>query len=176
MSDVENIENVINESLVEDDGDVDSRVYELGYHIIPAISEEEAPKEAEALKDLIKRNGGVIISEEAPNRIDLAYTMYRTENGKKTKFDSAYFGGIKFEMDQASVHKIKEVLDINKNILRYIIFKTVKENTRTDIRLPQVRLDKKMDGKPRVHLRKKEEDVPVSEEALDKSMEEIVVE
>lgn len=173
MTDVENTENFIDD--VKDE-DIDPRVYELGYHIIPAVSEEEAPKEAAAIKELIGQHGGTVFSEEAPKHMTLAYTMYRTENGKKTKFDTAHFGGIKFEMDPANVIKIKEVLDVNKNILRHIIFKTVKENTRAEIRLPQVRIERKPGMTPRTPVRKEEKSVPVSEEALDKSIEELVVE
>jgi len=109
MTEVENTENTIDvmESETEE-GDIDPRVYELGYHIIPAISEEEAPKEAAAIKGFIKENGGVVISEEAPKHMELAYAMYRTESGKKEKFEAAHFGGIKFEMDPTNVAKVKE--------------------------------------------------------------------
>lgn len=177
MVETENTENEINviEDVIED-GDVDSRVYELGYHIIPAISEEEAPREAAAIKELIKEHSGTVISEEVPKHMTLAYTMNRTEDSKKEKFDMVYFGGIKFEINPANVIKIKDVLDINKNILRYIIFNTVKENTRAEVRLPQVRNERKQSVAPKVTPRKKEISVPVSEEALDKSIKEIVVE
>ena len=177
MVEIENTENEINvvEDVIEND-DVDSRIYELGYHIIPAISDEEAPKEASAIKDLIKEHGGTVISEEAPKHITLAYTMHRTENSKKEKFDAVHFGGIKFEINPANVIKIKNVLDVDKNILRHIIFNTVKENTRAEIRLPQVRNERKQSIAPKVTPRKEEIGVPVSEEALDKSIKEIVVE
>ena len=175
MTEVENTENTINE---EDtmDGDIDPRVYELVYHIIPDVSEEEAPREAAAIKEFIKEHGGTVISEEAPKHIDLAYDMFRTENGKKERFETAHFGGIKFEMDPTNVIEVKNVLDSNKNILRHIIFKTVKENTRAEIRLPQVRSERKHEAPLKVTPKKEEQSVPVSEEALDKSIKEIVVE
>lgn len=157
-------------------GDTDSRVYELGFHIVPAISEEEAPKEAAAIKQFIKDNGGTVISEEAPKHIELAYAMYRTEGGKKEKFEAAHFGGIKFEMDPDNIAKVKEVLDGNRNIIRHIIFKTVKENTHAEIKLPQVRSERKQSVAPKVTPKKEEVGVPVSEEALDESIKEIVVE
>ncbi len=170
----ENLETVAD--VTDEAGDIDPRIYELGYHIIPAVSDEEAPKEAVAIKDFIKSHGGVVISEEVPQHMELAYSMYRTESGKKEKFESAHFGGIKFEIDPAGVIEVKNVLDANKNILRHIIFKTVKENTRADVRLPRTRPERKPSPAPKAPLRKKEENVPVSEEALDKSMKEIVVE
>ncbi len=176
MTEVEKIENTINEADIDMDGDIDPRVYELGYSIIPDVSEEEAPKEALAIKDFIKEHGGIVISEEAPKYIDLAYDMFRTENGKKEKFETAYFGGIKFEMTPSGVIEIKNVLDSNRNILRHIIFKTVKEDTRADIRLPHARTERKQTVAPKSTPKKEEIGVPVSEKALDESIKEIVVE
>jgi len=179
----ENLETVMD--IADEAGDTDPRVYELGYHIIPAVSEEEAPKEAAAIKEFIVAHGGTPISEQEPKHMTLAYPMYRTENGKKETFEAAYFGGIKFEMNPADVIEVKNVLDINKNILRHIIFKTVKENTRAEVRLPQTRsersersdrTERKQDVAPKTSLRKAEESVPVSEKALDESIKEIVVE
>lgn len=177
MTEVENMDSIIDEMESEDvDSGVDPRVYELGYHIIPAISEEEAPKEAAAIKEFIKEKGGTVISEEAPKHMELAYTMYRTDGGKKEKFDTAHFGGIKFEIDPTDVIEIKNVLDTSKNILRYIIFKTVKENTHAEVRLPQVRTERKPSVAPKTTPKKEEIGVPVSEKALDESIKEIVVE
>ena len=168
---------------MHEEGDAESRVYELGYLIVPAISEEDAPKEASALKELVVKLAGSVISEDAPHHISLAYTMYRSENGKRQKFDAAHFGGIKFEMEPAQVLELKEALDTNKNILRYIVFKTVRENTRSDVKPPQARSsdrgdrgDRRMESAPKAQLRKEEENVPVSEEALDRSIKELVVE
>ncbi len=176
MTEVEKTENIINEVDIDMDGDIDPRVYELGYSIIPAVSEEEAPKEALAIKDFIKEHGGTVISEEVPKHIDLAYDMFRTEKGKKEKFETAYFGGIKFEMAPSGVIEVKNVLDINKNILRHIIFNTVKESTRSEMRLPQVRTERKHNVAPKTTPKKEELGVKVSEKALDESIKEIVVE
>jgi ribosomal protein S6 len=177
MTEIEKTENEV--EVMEDvdmDESLDPRVYELGFHIIPAISEEEAPKEAAAIKEFIKQNGGVVISEEAPKHVELAYAMFRTEAGKKEKFEAAHFGGLKFEMSPTDVIKVKEVLDGNKNIIRHIIFKTVKENTHAEIRLPQVRNERKQSIAPKATPKKEEIGVPVSEKALDESIKEIVVE
>ncbi|MEX0651940.1 MAG: 30S ribosomal protein S6 [Candidatus Paceibacterota bacterium] len=173
MTEPENIENMIEE--VENE-DIDPRVYELGYHIISALSEEEAPREASAIKDFIKEKGGIVLSEEAPKHIELAYPMYRTQGGKKEKFETAHFGGIKFEIDPTDVSLIKDVLDANNNILRHIIFKTVRENTHAEVRLPQVRTDKKFASTPKNAIVEKKTEDTVSEKALDESIKEIVVE
>ncbi|MCW9054853.1 MAG: 30S ribosomal protein S6 [Candidatus Pacebacteria bacterium] len=159
--------------------DAESRIYELGYHLVPALSEDEAPVEAAALKELVTKAGGTVIEDEAPQHISLAYTMFRTESGKKTKFDTAHFCSVKFEIDPAQITTIQEGLDENKNVLRYIIYKTVRENTRSEYRFPQ-KTDRKAEQKPvaeeKASEKPQEENEPVSEEALDKSINELVVE
>ena len=155
--------------------DSELRIYELGYHIIPSIAEEAIPAEVSFVRTALEENDGTVISDSAPSQITLAYTMSRTENGKKEKFDTAHFGSIKFEMVPQQVLALKEKLDTNKNILRYIIFKTVKENTRSEIRIPIVKDEKKPApvAKP---IRKPEVRVPISEEELDRTIEKLVVE
>ena len=177
MIEVENTENMTYDAEnITEDGDVDSRVYELGFHIVPAISEEEAPKEALAIKEFIKKHSGVTLSEEVPKHVELAYPMYRVESGRKEKFETAHFGGIKFEIDTTGLAELKKALDTNRNIIRHIIFRTVKENTHAEVRLPQVRGERKHVIAPRATPKENQVGVPVSEKALDESIKEIVVE
>lgn len=162
-----------------EDDDTEPRIYELGYHILPSVSEDDIPAEIAGIKSLIKKNDGVGISEENPKNISLAYTMYRTTEGKKEKFDTAYFGWIKFEMDPKNALKVKEELDLNRNILRYIIIKTVRENTRTEMRTITAqtpKVDQKTVSTFSKPTRKPEKNVPVSEEELDRTIEKLVVE
>jgi hypothetical protein len=46
-----------------------------------------------------------------------------------TKFNSAYFGWIKFTMDSDKILELKKKLDLDPNFIRFLILKTVKENT-----------------------------------------------
>jgi hypothetical protein len=55
--------------------------------------------------------------------------MSRTIENKKTWFDTAYFGFIKFEMDPSEVESITPELSRNENIIRFMIIKTIRENT-----------------------------------------------
>ena len=183
---MEKIEDTKNETLnqapVKNDFDDSSgsepRVYELGYLLFPSIVEEKVPEQASLIKSIIEKNQSTIISDEIPRHMTLAYTMYQTKDGKKEKFDTAYFGSIKFETEPLQILLIKEELDTNKNILRYIIFKTVRENTRSEVRIPiQPKIEKKIPStKIRTPLRKEEKKVPISEEELDRTIEKLVVE
>ncbi|MCX6757886.1 MAG: 30S ribosomal protein S6 [Candidatus Nomurabacteria bacterium] len=105
------------------------RVYEVGYLLSNAIEEAEVPVEYGNLKDFVASFGGVIISDEMPKKIDLAYTIEKVIKNIKHKFDSAYFGWIKFEMTPEKVLELKKKLDLDIKIVRFIIIKTVRENT-----------------------------------------------
>jgi len=152
------------------------RVYELGYLILPTVTEENLASEVEALKALVAKHKGTPVSEETPKNTELAYTMRKREGGKFKNYDSAYFGWMKFEMDPEQVVALEEAVRGLPLVLRSIVFKTVKENTRAGIRAPQLS-DRPTPTRERQPIRREEEKGgPVSEEELDKSIEELVVE
>lgn len=117
------------EVLNEKNGPEDARIYELGYLLAPTLSEDEVPAAFGNLKDLITSMGGVAISEEMPKNIPLAYTMAKVIQNVRQKFDNAYFGWIKFYMDSEKVLELKKKLDLDPTLIRFLILKTVKENT-----------------------------------------------
>lgn len=104
-------------------------VYEVGYHIVPAVSPENLPKEVDAIKAALGAQGATIISEEAPKLIKLAYTMVKAIGSARHKYDTAHFGWIKFEASPEAVVEIKKAVDGNEKVLRSLIVKTVRENT-----------------------------------------------
>lgn len=107
----------------------DGRIYEVGYLFVPTISEEELPLNYGNLKELISSLDGQIISDDMPRMINLAYPMLKVVANVRSKFNTGYFGWIKFEMDTQKVLELKKKLDLNVNIIRFLIIKTVKENT-----------------------------------------------
>ena len=116
------------------------RVYELGYHMVSTLTEEELLKEVDSLRGAISELGGDFITEGEPALMDLAYTMYIGEGGKNTAYDKAYFGWMKFDLEPAQLdHLQKEVIDENKNILRHLLIKTVAEDTRAQVNLEELR-------------------------------------
>jgi len=162
----------------EDVKNTERVIYELGYHVVPAIGEEGLPKEVSILKEEIEKLGGTFVAEEFPAHITLAYTMVRSHGGAREKFASAYFGWLKFEMDPAQISGLKEKLDVNENVLRYLLFKTVREDTRAPRRVT-------LPPKPAEPIRPKftsdvpkktEPQKPVSDEELDRTIEKLVVE
>lgn len=115
------------------------RVYELGYHMVPTLSEAELQKELDSLRGEISKLGGTFIMEGEPALVTLAYTMYINEGGSNTAYDKAYFGWIKFDLEPSHIaHLEREVIGENKNVLRHLLFKTVAEDTRAEIKLDQL--------------------------------------
>ncbi len=111
--------------------ETNTRLYELGFILVPTTPETEVLSKVEALKTLIKGVEGVVSSEGAPEYIDLAYTMERSVGSKKYKYSQGYFGWLKFETTPDALLSLKKALDADLDIVRYILLKTNAENTIT---------------------------------------------
>ncbi len=107
----------------------EGRVYELAYLFVPTLAEETVTESFGNLKALLGEHGAAFVSEEMPKMMDLAYRMSRTIDNKKTWFDNAYFGWIKFEMDPAEIAVVEGKLKRDEQIIRFLTLKTVRENT-----------------------------------------------
>lgn len=116
-------------------------VYELGFHIATTLPEEKLPAEVTAVKDVLEKAGVEFISEEFPKLVSLAYTIVKKTQSGTMKFDDAYFGWVKFAVDSGKLAEIKAGLESNSNIVRFLIIKTVRENT-----MPVKTFAKKEDG------------------------------
>ncbi len=140
-------------------------VYEIGFHVATTLPEEKLPAEVTAVKDVLSGAGAEFISEEFPKLVSLAYTIVKkTQNGTK-KYDNAYFGWVKFEVASEKIADIKISLDKNENLVRYIIVKTVRENT-----MPVKTFAKKEEGEEESSENEDEEgsEETASEEAAEK--------
>ncbi|MEK7607821.1 MAG: 30S ribosomal protein S6 [Patescibacteria group bacterium] len=150
----------------------EASVYEVGFHIVPAVSPEKLSEEVDAIKAVLGKSGAVIISEEFPKLRNLAYTLVKTIGPARHKYDTAYFGWIKYETSPDFAADIKKALDANEKILRYLIIKTVRENTLYGSKIlpEEKREEAKTDGLKDV------KEVPLtSREDLDKSIDKLVV-
>ncbi len=107
--------------------DTEARVYELGYHLVPTIAEEAVVAEVAALKALILKEGGEVISEVNPKVHALVYEISKTVKSIKTRYNRSYFGSIKFAVTSEGVLKIKKALDEQDNIIRYLLIGSSKD-------------------------------------------------
>jgi ribosomal protein S6 len=162
------------ESAVEEDTseekEVRLSVYEVGYIMVPTIAEENLSGEVTAFKDMFLENGAVFISDEYPKLIELAYVMSRSINNKSQKFSYGYFGWVKFECNTDQARIIKSILDKNEKLVRFLMIKTVRENT-----MSVKRTYSRQDGNKRRYTPKVEEVEKINEETIDKEIEALVV-
>ena len=149
----------------------DKKVYELSYLLVPTLASEDVPAIWGDLKELVSSFDGDYISDEMPKMIPLAYPMLKIVSNVRNKFDTAYFGWIKFFMDSEKVLELKKKADLNPNIIRLLILKTVKENTI---------ISKRFSGrdsayrKPSYKKGEKKKVVPIDKEEIDKEIDAMI--
>jgi ribosomal protein S6 len=155
------------------------RVYELGYHIFSAVPKEGLDKEVGGLRNAVEACGGSFIAEGTPELITLAYPLFVNEGGKHTKHERAYFGWLKFETNPEGARKLREEhLNAQKNLLRFMLFETAREDTRArlqeiDLVLREVKTHGTIERKISSEDTKKIGE-QVSEAELDKTIDELI--
>lgn len=106
----------------------DKKLYELGFHILPSVSEGKVSDEVENLKKSLTKIDAEIVKEGETKLIELAYEITKKINEVNERFNSSYFGWVKFNATAAGVESLKSELDANKNLLRYLLVKTVDDD------------------------------------------------
>ena len=97
--------------------------------------------------------------------------MTKVVSNVRSKFNTAYFGWIKFTMETQKVLELKKTLDLDPNIIRFLILKTVKENTIAAKRFVRGETYK------RPAMKKSAENeivVPINKEEIDKEIDALV--
>jgi ribosomal protein S6 len=158
------------EENVGEEKEVRTSIYEVGYIMVPTIAEENLGEEVTLFKDMFTEKRAVFISDEYPKLIELAYEMSRSINNKKQKFINGYFGWVKFECSTDDAKVIKDILDKNEKLVRYLMIKTVREST-----MSVKRAYGKQDGGRRRPVQKTEEVEKINEETIDKEIDALVV-
>ncbi len=105
------------------------KVYELGIHLLPTLSEADVQIEFSKIKSNIEKLDGEIISESIPRMFNLAYEIPKTIKAQKKWYETAYFGWVKFELDASKLAVFEKFVKELEDTLRYLIVKTVRENT-----------------------------------------------
>ena len=151
-----------------------SQIFEVGYLLSPAVAEEQVAAEVQAIKSLIEKYDGAVITEDFPRLRPLAYAMTKESGGKKQKFDKAYFGWIKFESPVLAVNLIKENLSKNDKLVRFMVVETVRENTLAAQKV--FKTGTEIGKAPKEEGAAKAPEAPaISQEELDKTIDNLVV-
>ena len=155
------------------------RVYELGYHLVPTLAVEQIPEASGAVRGMIERISKGIIAEELPVFIDLAYQIVKTIEHKNKRYDDAYFGWIKFEANPEGIKALEEELKKDENVLRYLVTKTLRENTFISKKFPSSNAKERAEGEVSLEEVVSEEVAQdtedVSDAELDKAIEGLVL-
>ena len=106
----------------------DKNLYELSYLLVPIITTEKLADEVNAIRGVIESKEGLILNEEHPKMRDLAYEIaHMVAGGKRTRYENAYFGWMKFNLAQDVLIKLNADLKKNNVLLRYLIINLTKE-------------------------------------------------
>ena len=107
----------------------DKTIYEVGYNIVPTLDATTLKARVDAIRALVTADGGAVIEEGEAKKIDLAYEMVHVADNKRAKYTSAYFGWVKFEASPAYAKAIALAMKADKEVIRFLIVKTVREDT-----------------------------------------------
>lgn len=150
-------------------------VYEASFNISPFLSEEALAQEYGNIKENLSKIGAIFISEQYPKQLELAYTMERVISNKKQKFNQAFFGWTKFEVSAEGLASFEKTLKADENIIRYLIIRTVRENTLAPKKTFNRSSGEKSTRAPEAFKVVTEDAVEMDKEAVDKKIEELVV-
>lgn len=150
-------------------------VYEAGYHITPTVAEGDIEAVVSRIRAAIEKAGGAFIAEGAPQKVSLSYAIAQWNNGRWAKFDQVYFGWLKFEAATDVIAGIEQGLKADREILRHIVFKTVREDTRANVRQFVLKEVKRTDTiKSTRRVATPETKAEISDEKIDEAIEELV--
>ncbi|MBX4206502.1 30S ribosomal protein S6 [Candidatus Parcubacteria bacterium] len=105
-----------------------TQVYELGYLLLPSITEDQLEGAEDALKKAVSAAGGTEIASESPEKIDLAYTMTKTVGVSRYVVNDAYIGWVKFEAEPSAAAGVKEAVSKMEEVLRFLLIKAPRES------------------------------------------------
>lgn len=148
-------------------------VYEVGFHLVPTVGDEGVAAVVEKIRAAL--GDAEIIKEQFPQKMALAYTIERAAAGRREKYADAYFGFIKFALDREHIPGFEQHLRATKEVLRYLLIETVREDISAAPRravFSSDRLEGETLKKPAGPTEEKKGQV--SEADLDKSIEALV--
>jgi len=105
---------------------LETRVYELGFHLDPDLAQEDVKKAYQAVRDRIAAVG-TIVAEGEPTKIPLAYTISRMDTTGRRDFDTAFFCWIAYETNNQGHEDIAAMARENTLIIRFLDLRTTKD-------------------------------------------------
>jgi ribosomal protein S6 len=104
-----------------------NQVYELGFHLVPTLGDDTVGKAFDTVIKLIEKVGGKVVSKSDPALLNLEYTMEKTVDSEKSKYNTAYFSWVIFE--GGNVQELHEALESDREVLRFLLIKTEQKDS-----------------------------------------------
>ncbi len=109
-----------------------AKLYEIGYLLTPLLPSEQAAEVADTLfVSEIESAGGVVTSQLVPQMRPLAYPVAQSINSKISRFRDAYFGALRFELSSDEVVALKEKINKEEKVIRFLLVGLPKSASRT---------------------------------------------
>jgi ribosomal protein S6 len=134
----------------------DLQVYELGYLLLPSIAEGEVASVEAKIKEAVAAALGQELASEAPEKIDLAYSMTKVVGASRYVVNEAYIGWVKFEAEPSQMPALKEKVAKMDEVVRSLLVKAPRETTFTFAQAREALLEKEAAK----HEAQKEEGAP----------------
>lgn len=155
----------------------ETAIYEIGYHLLPTLSESDAKAAVKDLTDLLKKSGASIVGEKEPVKIDLAYTIQKRIGGRLTPIKETHFGWVAFELPVSELPMIKTFMDANTSVVRYLLISTTAEEVKAflegAVAIPTAAASTATISAPK---RATEEGATISDEALTQALDTMAAE
>jgi len=163
------------EKKAHEDKDVELKKYELGYHLVPSLGEDDLALRVADLQKAVAKIGGTVLSEGYPQSFILSYTMHKLRAGKWDRYDSSFFGWMRFEASSEGVEVLRDELDHNDQLVRYLLI-TLNEAAFAPPPAPRRKpmREVKTESKVLVKKRTENEKGEVSEVELDKQIKQLI--
>jgi len=151
------------QELALDADHAERRVYELGFHLDPEMTEGDAKKAFQVLRELAAGKGE-IVAEGAPQKIPLAYTVSRTEQSVRRDFDASWFAWFAYEIDGEGHEMVVAAAKAEHRIFRFLDIRTDKEAAQHSAEMHEIMLKA---------AEKRDADEEVSDTELDAALKEV---
>ena len=138
--------------------------YELAFHLLPELEEEETAKKSREIEESVTQLGGTILASREPKKQHLSYEI----NHKKYSF----FGTLNFKAPTEAIAQLESQLKLNDSVLRFLVLK-VKENAKylKSLKESSPRTKTKTYTPPKPEDKPKEE---VKPEVMEKQIEDVI--
>lgn len=153
--------------------EIESKVYELAYHLIPELEEADIRGRAQELSNLITQNNGSVLSSKEPRRSHLSYPIRHKQYG--------YFGVFEFTAPAEAVEKINAQIKLQNDVLRFLLLKKPRGILRTlgEPRMGRIKARVQESAMPKTKTpvpvgREEKAESKIKTEEIEKEIEEVI--